>query len=214
MEPTGSRKPGSGRQSPGDPHSPPSPLETTADLLTRIRAGDQRALNDLFKRILKPLQRFAHGRLPYWARDRMDTEDIVQSTIIRALDKVDEFDSRHEGAFMAYLRTGVLNRVRDEIRRYKHLPERVEWSDAFPGQGLSPLEAAIGKEAVERYDEALSKLPADPQVAVMLHLEMRYTYKEIARTMNLVSADAARMMTTRAIAKLAKLMRPLRPDGA
>jgi hypothetical protein len=55
-------------------------LETTFHLIERARAGDQEALERLFARHLKPLQRWARGRLPKWARDLADTDDLVQET--------------------------------------------------------------------------------------------------------------------------------------
>ena len=49
-------------------------LESTFYLIERARAGDQEALERLFTRHLKPLQRWARGRLPTWARDLADTD--------------------------------------------------------------------------------------------------------------------------------------------
>ena len=60
-------------------------LDTTADLLDRVRAGDQEALNDLLERHVPQLKRWASGRLPRWARDIADTSDLVQETIVTTL---------------------------------------------------------------------------------------------------------------------------------
>src|SRR5688572_25837589 len=43
--------------------------ESTFQLIERVRQGDTSALERLFDRHLEPLQRFARGRLPRWARD-------------------------------------------------------------------------------------------------------------------------------------------------
>jgi RNA polymerase sigma-70 factor (ECF subfamily) len=43
--------------------------ETSLSLLERAREGDADALNALIARYLPRLQRWAHGRLPAWARD-------------------------------------------------------------------------------------------------------------------------------------------------
>src|ERR671918_733514 len=103
-------------ESPGsDPVSAPadsSPLpkvESSCELLLRARAGDQRALDLLYQRCLTPLRRWARGRLPRWARDVADTDDLVQETLLRSLRGIAAFDPRHTGAFLAYLRQGVLN---------------------------------------------------------------------------------------------------------
>ena len=63
--------------------SGPIDPESTFHLLDRARAGDQEALERLFERHVKPLQRWARGRLPRWARDLADTDDLVQDTLLR-----------------------------------------------------------------------------------------------------------------------------------
>ena len=59
-------------------------LESTFDLVERAKRGDQAALNRLYARFLPSLRRWASGRLPRWTRDLMDTDDIVQETVLRA----------------------------------------------------------------------------------------------------------------------------------
>src|SRR5262252_3296188 len=97
--------------------------ETTLTLLTRARAGDQLALNDLFARYIPTLRRWASGRLPRWARDMADTQDLVQETVLHAFKKINGFEHRGEGALQAYLRQAVMNRIRDELRGNKRRPE-------------------------------------------------------------------------------------------
>ena len=135
-------------------------LSTTTDLLRRARMGDRDALDALFKRHLGPLRRWARGRLPKWTRDLRDTEDLVQETLAQTLRHVDDFEPRHEGALRAYLRQAVLNRIRDEVRRVSRI-------SVLPGLGeaaevidpaASPLDEAIGREAVARYEAALQRL--------------------------------------------------------
>ena len=103
---------------------PPTPMppsdadrESTLSLLERGRAGDQRALDELFARYAPPLRRWASGRLPRWARDLADTPDLVQETLLQTFRNIDGFEHRGEGAFQAYLRQAVMNRIRDELRR-------------------------------------------------------------------------------------------------
>ena len=52
--------------------------ESTVRLIERARAGDELALGQLFARHLKPLQRWASGRLPKWARSIADTEYLTR----------------------------------------------------------------------------------------------------------------------------------------
>ena len=100
--------------------------ESTFRLLDRARSGDQEALERLFGRYLRPLQRWARGRLPGWARDLADTDDLVQDTLVQTFKKIDGFEPRGVGALQAYLRQAVLNRIRDELRRKRRRPEMTE----------------------------------------------------------------------------------------
>jgi len=135
--------------------------ESSVELLARARTGDDRALEELLARHVPALRRWARGRLPRWARDMAETEDIVQDTVLRSLRNLNAFDYRHAGALQAYLRQAVMNRVRDECRRVARRPVQTALDEATPEDGLSPLETAIGVEAVESYETALQTLRDD-----------------------------------------------------
>lgn len=186
---------------------PQESWESTLSLLTRARAGDEGALNELFARYLPSLRRWASGRLPRWARDLADTPDLVQETVVQVFKKIEGFEHRGEGAFQAYLRQAVMNRIRNEIRKAATRPARADLSDEQLDESLSPLERAIGVETVERYEAALQRLRLEEQELIVARLEMGLTYSELATTSGKASADAARMAVTRAIARLIEEMR-------
>ncbi len=121
-------------------------LDQTSDLLDRARAGDQAALDQLFERHLPELRRWAHGRLPRWARDIADTTDIVQETILETLKRLDRFENRGDGALQAYLRQAVMNRIRNELRKMATRGVNQTLDSQFQDEGTSPLEAAIAQE--------------------------------------------------------------------
>jgi len=183
-----------------------SSLESTSDLVERAKTGDRDALNSLFTRFLPPLRRWASGRLPSWTRDLMDTDDLVQETVLRSVKRIAAFESRHEGALQAYLRQAVVNRIRDEVRREKRSPASTELDESRAGGSVSPLEAAIGRQAVERYEEALARLRPEEREAIVARIEMDGSYHDVARALGKPSADAARMAVSRALLRLAEEM--------
>src|SRR5262249_36010067 len=142
-------------------------VESTFVLLDLARGGDGRALDRLFTRYLTPLRRFAHGRLPSSARDLLDTNDLVQETLMQTFKRIDDFRPQREGALLAYLRQGVVNKVRDEIRRRARRPAPETLKDDAPDAALSPLDAAIGQEAVDRYEAALHRLKDEEREAII-----------------------------------------------
>jgi len=193
---------------PESTHGVSSELESTFLLIEQIRAGDKSALDRLLRRFLPLLTRWASGRLPRAARDLSDTEDLVQETIISALRHIDHIEIRGEGALQAYLRRAVLNRIRDELRRHGRRGLAETLDENLRAKEDSPLEIAIGNEALERYEAALSRLSAGDREAVIARIELGQTYAEIASALGKPSTEAARMAVNRALARLARLMTP------
>jgi RNA polymerase sigma-70 factor (ECF subfamily) len=180
--------------------------ESSPQLIERARAGDQSALDVLFARHLPALLRFASGRLPRWSRDLSDTVDLVQATVLNSLKHLDRFECRGEGALLAYLRQGIVNRIKDERRNATRRPQIASLDSAIPDAAPSPLEDAIGQEALERYENALARLHDEERQAVIARLELGHSYAEIATLLNKPSRDAARMLVARALVKLAEEM--------
>ena len=193
--------------SPGKAPVTPPPAESTANLLGRARDGDVPARELLFRRYLPILQTWAHGRLPQYARGPGDTDDLVQLTLLRALRSLDAFEPRREGAFLAYLRRILLNSMRDQLRRSRIGPGHAgPLPSQLPDPSPSLLEQAIGQEAIERYEAALTKLTVLQREAVILRLEFGWNHQEIAVALGSRSANAARMQVTRGLARLAEII--------
>jgi RNA polymerase sigma factor (sigma-70 family) len=184
-----------------------SDAESSFELLTRARAGDAEALDRLLFRHLGPLKRWASGRLPRWARDLSDTQDLVQDTVLRALKHVKTFHPQHDGALQAYLRQAVANRIRDELRRAHRQPGKEELQDNVPANVASPLALAIGEEMVQRYETALAELRPEDREAIVARVELGQSYEAVAAALGKPSVDAARVAVQRALVKLAKRMR-------
>jgi RNA polymerase sigma-70 factor, ECF subfamily len=177
--------------------------EPTIELVLSARMGNRVALEALLERCLPPVKRWAHGRLPAHARGSLDTGDLVQEAAMHVLARLDKFEPRHVGAMQAYLRTSVVNRIRDEIRRVGRRPETVELVNEPTSDDTSPLEVAIRGEAYERYRSALTKIrPRDRQM-VVARVEMQWSVEQIAQRFRMPSLDAARVAVSRALRRLA-----------
>jgi RNA polymerase sigma factor (sigma-70 family) len=183
-----------------------SEAESTFHLIQRFRSGDKQALEQLFARHLPRLQRWAKGRLPRWARDLADTQDLVQETLLQTFNRIDVFEPEREGALQAYLRQAVMNRIRDEIRRKGRKPAHVELEGTEIDQARSPLEEAVGMEEIERYESALAWLRPEEREAIILRVELGYTYEELAGLLGKPTSGAAHKATKRALVRLAEEM--------
>lgn len=186
--------------------SSPERLDATAELLGRAHGGDQEAVDRLLRTYGPLLARWAHGRLPAGSRGLSDTDDLVQITLIRVFDKLQTFESRHPGAFLAYLRRSLLNNLRNEIRHAAHRPQGGALDEDLRAPGPSPLELTIGVRALQAYEEALEQLTDEQRAAVILRVEMGCKHEAIATLLGKPTANAARMLVTRGLARLAELI--------
>ena len=186
-------------------------MTDTATLLARARQGDREAIDQLFARYRPLLLGWAHGRLPSFAREGVgDTEDLVQNSLVRAFHRLGAFEPRHEGAFFAYLRQIALNEIRDRIRRVRRQPSRQLLDPDVADKGPSPLERAIGSELLDRYDRALEQLSEMQRSAVILRIELGFSYDRVAEALARPNANTARLTVTRALIRVARLMDDLR----
>lgn len=202
---------------PADPADPPPgrpadaagrrESESTSRLIDRARSGDQDAVERLFTRHVKPLQRWASGRLPQWARGIADTDDLVQETLLQTFKRLEAFEPRGVGALRAYLRQAILNRIRDELRRKGREPEATDLDALELDPAQSPLEHAIGQETLERYERALARLTAADREAIIARVELGYSYEELADVLGKPTPDAARKAAQRALVRLLEEMK-------
>ncbi len=189
----------------------PAEVESTFRLIERARTGDQEALDRLFARHSDPLRRWATGRLPKWARDIADTDDLVQETLLRTFKRIGDFEPRGVGALQAYLRQAVLNAIREELRRKGRQPDATGLDGLEADSNLSPLEQAIGSEAIDRYERALARLKDGEREVIIGRIELGYSFEELADALGKPTADAARKAAQRALVRLVEEMD--RDDG-
>jgi RNA polymerase sigma-70 factor, ECF subfamily len=193
------------RKAPSSPQASPDALisdETTIELVVRAREGDRLAVEALLQRCLPGLRRWAHGRLPPAARASLDTQDLVQETVLHVLRRLDHFEPRHVGAMQAYLRQSVINRIRDEVRKVSRHPAAVELPPDLASDRTSPLEVAVQAEAYQHYRDALGDLNTRDRELVVARVEAQWTVGEIAKRFEMPTPDAARMAVGRALKRL------------
>jgi len=180
--------------------------ESSLELVQRAAAGDTEALERLLARSIPALTRWARGRLPGWARDLSDTQDLVQETLVHTLKHLPRLNFEREGAFHAYCRQAVMNRIYDEQRRVRRRPVQAELADNVVAGDASPLEETIGQEALGRYEAALAELRDVEREAIIARIELGQTYDEIALALGKPTRDAARAAVQRALVRLAAKM--------
>jgi len=182
-------------------------LTSTTELLDRARTGNAAALDQLFARLYAPLRRWTKGRLPGWARDLADSDDLVQEALVQTFKSIGRFEARGSGALQAYVRQSILNRIRDELRRSARRPPTTGFDGTEVDGSLSPLERLVGREAVERYERALARLGPRDRDVVIARLELGLEYTEVRALIGAPTIGAARKAAERALLRLAEGMR-------
>jgi RNA polymerase sigma factor (sigma-70 family) len=175
-------------------------------LLRRARHGDPSALGQLLTRYLPELARWAHGRLPRWARTIADTADLIQDAVLHTIGRLDTFELRGRRALAAYLREAVRNRIRDEHRRLARRGVPGVSVDTLADPAPSPLDRAMTDDLQDQYRAALDRLTPSDRELIVAHLELDYTHAQLG-CMTGRTANAARMALHRAIRRLADEMR-------
>lgn len=177
--------------------------EPTEQLLRRIRSGEADAKQLLYARCLPLLQRWAHARLPSHSRDVADTDDLVQVTLLRALNHLHEFKATGSGSFLAYLRQILLNEVRAEVRKRHVRGDKVD-IEIVPlfDESESVVEHLVGHERLRSFESALGELNREDQALIIMRLELGMSYPEIGIDVGM-EANSVRMRITRAFKKMA-----------
>ena len=77
--------------------APPAPLQITASLVQRARAGDRDAYDHLFALAAERAQLFIRLRLGPRLRGKLDSMDVLQEAYVEASRAFPEFEYRGDG---------------------------------------------------------------------------------------------------------------------
>ena len=152
-------------------------------IISRIVAGDQHALEELYDRWARPA--FSLARRV--CADDVLAEDVVQEVFIAFWREPGRFDPAR-GAFGSWLLTLVHHKAVDAVRRESAIRRRTvpaaedgeEWS-MLPGPGAD--QAALGSVVAGQVREALCRLPDEQREALALAYYGGYTQREVATLM-------------------------------
>jgi RNA polymerase sigma-70 factor, ECF subfamily len=188
------------------------PSKSTAigtDLLERLRAGDARALEELFRQQYEPLCRFAERYL----RDRAGSEDLVQDLFAALWARRSRLDIR--GSLRAYLFASVRNRALN-VRKHQLVERDWEQDEAAPEVRVlhrtprRPDELLDERELDARVRGAITNLPERCRAVMQLRWHEQLSYSEIATILG-ISVKGVEIQLARGLRALrARVHRDLR----
>ncbi|MFO1078272.1 MAG: sigma-70 family RNA polymerase sigma factor [Planctomycetota bacterium] len=199
-------------------------MPETAELLLRWANGDDDALADLVAQDAPWIERQVRTRLGNWLRQRVDTQDIVQGTLLTILRTGPRFVCSDRAHLRALLARIVENTIRGEIHHHtagkrdlrRELtappPDRshsVLILDQRAASVTDPGRAAAAAETRDWLRLALELLEPDDRNAILWREFEGLPFAEVAARLGMTE-DAARMRFGRALPKLAQKLKQLR----
>lgn len=143
-------------------------------VITRAKAGDARALDELCARYAPRVEKLSRHLLA----DPEDARDAAQDALARVCTKLGQF--RGESAFGTWLHRLVVNACRDVAgRRLAQRCEPLE-EDARPSQEPGPVRAAELAELRAELRDELAGLPAAQAQVVVLKDALGFSFAEIS----------------------------------
>ena len=153
------------------------------DLLRRARAGDERALNDLFTQLRPYLKGAAQRRLPEAMKGRQDESDLVQEAMEEGFRDLAGFSGSGDRELLAWFKRVLEANSIDAVRAQMMAARRAVGSersldatgvgggglaDVLAADATSPSQAVARGEIVARLLIAIEELPGAQRDALRL----------------------------------------------
>jgi RNA polymerase sigma-70 factor (ECF subfamily) len=193
-----------------------------AQLLDQAAAGDDVAIQALLERHRPRLRAFVALRLDPRLQARVDPSDVIQETLVRVHQRLDDYLRERPVPFYPWLRQIALERVVDHHRRHLHAEARSvkreqpleHWlpgrsQDKLAGMlvagGLSPEDQSRRQEVKARVNAALTLLPDNYREVLALRFLEQLSTREAAAILQ-TTESAVRARQLRALDKLRRLL--------
>jgi len=145
-------------------------------LVWRFNRGDPAALCRIYEKYRDGLLKVAAALL----NDRSGVEDVLHDVFVQFAQTTGRFHLK--GSLKGYLSICVANRARDRNRAASRR------AAAVPDEAMScpvgvdgPEHTAMSRELVARLDAAMVELPDEQRETIILHLQGKLPFREIAR---------------------------------
>ncbi len=198
-------------------------VESSDELLDRLREGDETALADLFSQHRERLWRMVNFRLDRRLYGRVDADDVLQEAYLNAAQRISHYLNNTSMSFFVWLRQIVLQTMIDLHRQHLGAQMRdaarevslhrggypqatsVSLAAHLLGSLTSPSAAAMREEVSQQLENALESMSTiDREVLALRHFE-QLTNGEVAEVLD-IQQKAASIRYVRAIARLKDIL--------
>ncbi len=195
----------------------------TLALITRAKAGDADALNELFARYHQLVVEVARRKIGPRLRIKEEPDDLAQTTFREATRDFANYEYRGEGSLVRWLMQILQNKIRDKAEFYSatkrdlsrergmEAPAAAD-GDPMPSyepssQDLSVTTQVQRGEDYEHLRLALAELSPEHRQAITLVFFQGLQLREAGKLMGGKTEDAVRMMLRRAESRLSEILK-------
>lgn len=187
-----------------------------AELVRRAQSGDARARELLFQQLRPYLLVMANDQLDQRLQTKLGPSDIVQQSMLRAAEELDQFRGSNEAEFKGWLRQILINETRLARRGFATDKRDIQRErSASPGDStveapeltdpeLTPATHALADEQAAVIRQLIDQLPEEYRTVVRLRNWEELTFEAIAERMNLSTSGVAKIWY-RALIEIQKL---------
>ncbi len=176
---------------------------STKDLILRAKAGDREALDALARLHQSELEAAVRARIGPSLRKKVEAADVVQETLLKAVESISSFEYKGEGSFLSWLRGIADKLLLYWARREKRYEGLIEGETA--GSGVSPSVGLRREERFDRLERALETLSEEERQTLLLARVEGLPTKIIAERLGR-APEAIRQSLWRSLQKLRRAM--------
>lgn len=176
-------------------------------MLKQARTGSPEALNLLYERCAGRVLAFIRLRLGKDLRARLESRDILQATLLKSLEHLDDLEGSDTRSLMAWLARIAEHEIRD-CADFHHRQRRdaarelpVDDDAPLPALTRSALSRILLDERAAQLEAALESLSPDHREVILLRKFEELSFADIGRRLG-KSDDACRMLLARAMTAL------------
>ncbi len=174
--------------------------QDTEALIREAQGGDREAFDRLVVRYTPELEKTVRLRLGGYLRQKIEVDDVLQETFLKAYASVSSFEYRGEGSLLTWLKRIAENLLlywAREHRRTSQLP----LVDSVVAKQASPSRRLRQEERFQRLQDVLSRLSDEQREVILLARVESVPIKEIAKRLG-KTPDAVRQILWRSLQKL------------
>jgi RNA polymerase sigma-70 factor (ECF subfamily) len=191
--------------------------QKTRELVTLAKDGNKTALNQLYTVYAERVRWMIRFRMSKELRSKLESMDVVQDTLIHALNGLGGFTYKNEGDFVRWLSKIAENELRGSLKKLHADKRDIRREVGIGTYGPTPTSEAVGapgpiqattpsvilskKEDLSKLEEAIDELKPEYREVIVLAKIEGLSYKKIGERVG-KSADAVGMLLSRAMVAL------------